>query len=295
MGSVALAVVWLLLGVVLVLVATTVYVATTGFEPDFDSADQLFGNPSADIAMFLGAIILGLPVALAAAWIFQRRRPGTLASVTGRLRWRWLAICCGLALPFCVISFAIAVWQSGFIVMIPAAGEFWLGWERFAGPVLIILFLVPLQSTAEEYLFRGWLLQAVGAYTLETYQSPVGRVLSAVFRTPWPGIIVASALFTVVHLYAGWALVDIFLFGVVAGWLAVLTGGIEASITFHMFTNLIVFLSPVVGTTPNTEQGFTSWQYVVIDIGMMLLYAAAAVLLAQRLRIQTVTPAPSAT
>ena len=74
-----------------------------------------------------------------------------------------------------------------------------------------------------------------------------------------------------------------------------LTGGIEASIAFHLFTNLIVFLSPVVGITPDAEQGIASWQFVVIDIGMMLLYAAAAVLLAQRLRIQTVTPAPSAT
>ena len=48
----------------------------------------------------------GLPVTLAAARWVQRRPAGTLSSVTGRLRWRWLLTC----LP---VAFAAGVALSG--------------------------------------------------------------------------------------------------------------------------------------------------------------------------------------
>ncbi|NED53962.1 CPBP family intramembrane metalloprotease, partial [Micromonospora aurantiaca] len=79
--------------------------------------------------------------------------------------------------------------------------EHWVGWGRFLAPAIVIILLVPFQSAAEEYVFRGWLLQAVGACTLENARSRVGRVFGAVFRTPWPGIVLGSALFTAGHGY----------------------------------------------------------------------------------------------
>jgi membrane protease YdiL (CAAX protease family) len=51
----------------------------------------------------------------------------------------------------------------------------------------VTLLLVPFQAAAEEYLFRGWLLQAFGAF----------------MRTPWPGILIGAAAFTALHAYTG--------------------------------------------------------------------------------------------
>src|SRR5690606_30074484 len=107
----------------------------------------------------------------------------------------------------------------------PSSGdEQWVGWGDFLVPALIILLLVPFQAAAEEYVFRGWLQQAVGACTLENSTKKVGRALSVVFRTPWPGILIASVLFTGGHGYTGWGMLDIFLFAVFMGWMTVRTG-----------------------------------------------------------------------
>ncbi len=46
---------------------------------------------------------------------------------------------------------------------------------------LIILVLGVFQSAAEEYLTRGWLLQAIR------------------FASPWPGIIVQAVIWTALH------------------------------------------------------------------------------------------------
>src|SRR3982750_3704499 len=46
-----------------------------------------------DLAMSFLIIATLLPVTLLAVRWIQRRRAGTLSSVTGRLRWRWLLTC----------------------------------------------------------------------------------------------------------------------------------------------------------------------------------------------------------
>lgn len=156
----------------------------------------------------------------------------------------------------------------------------------------MIVLLVPFQAAAEEYVFRGWMLQAVGACTLENAKRRVGRALSVVFRTPWPGIVVGSALFTSGHGYTGWGILDIFAFGAIAAWLAVRTGGLESSIALHVLNNLMAFLLPAAVGELDIEQGGVPWQVVVADIVPMVLYAAAVVWLARRMRVQTVTTGP---
>jgi membrane protease YdiL (CAAX protease family) len=291
LGSVVLLVGGLGLAIPLMVVGVIINAAVTGelSDPTVTDTGSVFGNDTADLAFNLGSLALFLPVALGAAWLVQRRRPGTLSSVAGRLRWRWMLVCCGLAIAFCVVSYGTSVVAA--IAMDDRSGgdEHWVGWGRFLAPAIVIILLVPFQSAAEEYVFRGWLLQAVGACTLENARSRVGRAFSAVFRTPWPGIVLGSALFTAGHGYTSWGILDIFLFGAIAAWLAVRTGGLESGIALHVFNNLMAFLLPAAVGKLDIEQGSVPWQAVAADVVPMALYAAAVVLLARRMRVQRTT------
>ncbi|MFA1540690.1 CPBP family intramembrane glutamic endopeptidase [Actinomadura monticuli] len=292
-GSLVVAVAGMGLALLLMLAGMIVRIAVTGDVPDPDAsgadADSIFGNDTADLAFNLGSLALFLPVVLGAAWLLQRRRPGTLSSVAGRLRWRWMLVCCGLAVLFCVVSYGTSI--AAAVAMDDQSGgdEHWVGWSAFLAPAIVIVLLVPFQAAAEEYVFRGWLLQAVGACTLENARGRAGRAFSLVFRTPWPGIVVGSALFTAGHGYTSWGILDIFLFGAIAAWLTVRTGGLESGIALHVFNNLMAFLLPAAVGKLDMEQGSVPWQVVLADVVPMLLYAAVVVWLARRMRLQKVT------
>lgn len=289
-GSLAILVIGMGLAVLLMLAGAIVQVLVTGEAPDTGTGvDSIFGNKTADLAYNLGSLALFLPVVLGVAWLVQRRRPGTLSSVGGRLRWRWMLVCCGLAVLFCAVSYGTSIVAALVLDEQPGGAGHWVGWGRFLAPAIVIILLVPFQAAAEEYVFRGWLLQAVGACTLENARGRAGRAFSAVFRTPWPGIVAGSALFTAGHGYTGWGILDIFLFGAIAAWLAVRTGGLESGIALHVFNNLMAFLFPAAVGELDMEQGSVPWQAVVADVVPMLLYALAVVWLARRVRLRNVT------
>ncbi|WP_131740532.1 CPBP family intramembrane glutamic endopeptidase [Actinomadura roseirufa] len=292
-GTLAVAGAGFALAIAMMILGLIVRIAVTGDLPDNagPESDSLFGDDTADLAFELASLGVFLPVALLGAWGVQRRRPGTLSSVAGRLRWRWLLICCGLALAFCAVSYGSSLVAAAFVHDDSGGDDHWVGWGRFLAPALVIILLVPFQSAAEEYVFRGWLLQAVGSCTLETARGRVARAFSVVLRTPWPGIVLGSALFTAGHGYTGWGIVDIFFFGALSAWLAVRSGGLEAGIAMHVFNNLMAFLAPAAVGKLDIEQGGVPWQYVVADIIPMALYAAAVLWFVRRKRIQTVTPA----
>jgi membrane protease YdiL (CAAX protease family) len=261
----------------------------TGLDLDAPGPTPIFGNAALD-ALFeavLAALVLVtiLLAAFAMAQEAQKRPYGTLSSVTARVRWRWLAVCLALAAGFCAVLVG-ATLLLDFSVDGSALAETMnaevtsRSWAQVAElPQLIIAIVVM------EYIFRGWLLQAVGSCTLEARRGPVGRALSVVFLTPWPAIVISAALFACMVDYGGGGF-TLFVFGVVAGWLAVRTGGLEASIALTA-----VYLVSVGLRTDDGDA--VAWRHV-ISIGAVLLFAAAAALLARRQHIQTVSAAPTA-
>jgi membrane protease YdiL (CAAX protease family) len=277
--------------IVLLIGALIINTMINGGTYEAGDGDSFFNNDTADLGFQLAMLAVLLPSVPLAAWAVQRRRPGTVSSVAGRLRWKWLAACAGLAILFCAVSFVFSLLASGLVPDDTSDGhESWVGWAAFIPPALVIVLLVPFQSAAEEYVFRGWIPQAIGSWTLETRTGPLGRAFSTVFRTPWPGIVVGAALFMAGHGYTGWGMLDVFLFGAIAGWLAFKTGGLESGIAIHVFNNLMAFLLPAAVGKLDIEQGGVPWQYVVADVAPMLLYALAVVWLAKRFRLQRVTP-----
>lgn len=119
-------------------------------------ADGLPTDPPWSAAGTLLFVAAALPAVLLVVRLVERRRPGTLSSVTGRLRGRWLAVCLVPALAVSVLAGLVGE------LVDPTEGTF-AGWSSFLAVAVVALVLTPFQVAAEEYLFRGWIVQTFGA------------------------------------------------------------------------------------------------------------------------------------
>lgn len=170
-------------------------------------------------AMAMGMIILMLPAVLLATRLVGAMPVGLVSSVLGRLRWRWLARCGVVAMTIYTLaigaSFLVGAAQGESFALAPDVPRILL--------MLILTFvLVPFQSAAEEYVFRGYLLQAVGHY----------------LRHPALAILLPVPLFVLGHGHEVLGQIDITVFAIAAGWLTCRTGGLEAAIALHVVGNV---------------------------------------------------------
>ena len=244
--------------------------------------DTVTFGPTVDTALLLLSIAVALPLVLLAAPLAQARPVGTVSSVLGRLRWRWLGLCALLALPTILLLFGGGM---GLIALTgdldgggDGTGTGWPGWPGFLGALVMLVALVPLQAAAEEYVFRGWLLQAVGAF----------------FRTPWPAIGIQAVLFAAAHGWGTrWGFAELVLTGALTGWLTVRTGGLEAAVALHVVNNLVAFIaSAATGDLASEETAADApWQLLVVSVLVHLGYAGAVLWLARRREVATLVPA----
>ncbi|MBN0046728.1 CPBP family intramembrane metalloprotease [Streptomyces actuosus] len=230
-----------------------------------------------DTALSLVSIAVAIPVVLLAARWAQGRPAGTVSSVAGRLRWRWLGLCLALAFPLVVVSLGVSVLLPG------SSGEDggaqWVGLPAFLLGLAVVCLCVPFQAAAEEYVFRGWLVQAVGAWC----------------RSPWIAVAPQALLFAAAHGWGTpWGFADLVVFGGTLGVLAVRTGGLEAGIALHLVNNLVGMgiAAAVAGALESDETAADmDWVGAAVDIPMVLLYAAVVLWWARRRRLRATSPA----
>jgi membrane protease YdiL (CAAX protease family) len=228
-------------------------------------------------ALDLTFIAIALPVILLAVWWPGRRPPGTLSSVAGRLRWRWLVRCLLAAvLPVTVLAVSA--------VLLPDSGSdsgepvVWVGWRSFLTALAVLAVFVPLQAAAEEYVFRGWLTQAVGAFV----------------RSPWFAVIPQAVLFAAAHGWGTrWGFIGLLVFGLVCGWLTIRTGGLEAAVALHVLNNVMAYgvaAAIVDGLSSDETAADSPWQLALVDVATTLIYAALVLWLARRHHPQRLSP-----
>ncbi|MEU6215430.1 type II CAAX endopeptidase family protein [Streptomyces sp. NPDC047023] len=232
-----------------------------------------------DTALALLSISFAIPAVLLAAHSVQHRPMGTVSSVEGRLRWRWLRTCLALALPLVLLTVAVQA-------LVPApAGESqdlaWAGTPAFLTGLATVWLLVPFQAAAEEYAFRGWLLQAVGSWC----------------RSPWMAIAPQALLFAAAHGWGTvWGFTDLVVFSMVTGWLTIRTGGLEAAIALHVLNNLVsmsiaaAFAGAFASDDTAADMDVVT---VAIDVPTTLLYAAAVLWVTRRNERANDTDTPS--
>jgi membrane protease YdiL (CAAX protease family) len=197
---------------------------------------------------------------------------GWSSSVLARLRWR-------LVLPYTVMALATLGVGIGLSVL---AG-FTVGEEHVAGPVssfgwllLVVLLTTPLQSAAEEYVFRGYLSQAIAGWI----RSPrAGALLAA---------LLSAALFAAAHgPQEPLAFLDRFAFGLAASAVVWLTGGLEAAIVLHAVNNVLIFvLAGALGEGVATDEVPAGIGLGVAALSLLSMAAYVAVVARFRTRLQ---------
>lgn len=265
---------WLLLFLVLDTAAHALGKAA-GYPELFDG--MLDFGPLRGTVMDLVFIAMVLPLVLLTVRWAGRRPAGTVSSVTGRLRGRWLARCLVAAVPpVTLLAFAV-FWLPGDDGG-PGGPMAWVGWRPFLVSLAVLAVLVPLQAAAEEYVFRGWLLQAVGQF----------------LHSPWWAVVPQAALFAAAHGWGTpWGFADLLVFGLVTGWLTIRTGGLEAAVALHALNNLLGFgvsAALVGGLTDDGTAADAPWTLAAVDTVATLLYAALVLWLARRHRPAQVSP-----
>jgi membrane protease YdiL (CAAX protease family) len=177
-------------------------------------------GPGGFLYVNLSLIVL-IPAAGLSIWIAHRLRPRFLASVQGGIRWRWLLRCFLVVLPVWVIYFGASIVADSAASSRPA---------HWAMLLVMVVCLTPFQAAGEEYLFRGWILQNVGAEFKNPY---VGLVV---------GVFVSVVAFSAAHGSPNvWVLGSLGALAVSASIAAWRTGGLEAGIAIHAVNNICVF------------------------------------------------------
>src|SRR4051812_32302137 len=205
-------------------------------------------------------------------------RPRWLSSVRPKLRWPYLFACLGLAVVALVAQLVVGAVVPGDVSGTDGAQANPVDGRTIA-LLVIVLLTTPLQAAGEEYAFRGYLLQAVGALT----------------RNRWVTIVLTAALFATAHLqFAPPLFLDRFLFGLVAGWLVIRTGGLEAGIALHVLNNYLALgLAILSGDLVSTLNSPSSdWWALIPSLTQTLVYATLVAWVAGRMKLQTRTRPP---
>ncbi|MFJ8593179.1 lysostaphin resistance A-like protein [Streptomyces sp. NPDC093598] len=276
-GTLLMAVAYVVL--VLVLAVVSYVLGTALGAPELPDGGADLG-PVGNTAMDLVSIAIALPLVLLATLWPARRPVGTVSSVTGRLRIGWLGWCLLAGLPPILLLTVTAFLLPG------ESGESdtWVGWRSFLAALAVLAVLVPLQAAAEEYVFRGWLIQAVGAF----------------LRSPWLVVVPQAVLFAAAHGWGTrWGFLGLLVNGLVMGLLTIRTGGLEAAIALHVLNNLLAFgasAAVVDGLVSDETAADAPWQLALAAMATDLLYAAIVLWLARRRKPQRLSaPAPPPT
>lgn len=233
-------------------------------------------NPTPLGLAYLNLVLAG---AIPVTWLLVRYlhglRPRWLASVMPRLRWRYLLVCLGLSIVALIATLlvsAVLPAQDTGVEMTGELNDFTRTTRDF---LLVVLFLTPLQAAGEEYAFRGYLAQTFGG----------------LFRSRVAAVVVPSILFALAHGVGQSAPIffDRFAFGLVAGTLVILTGGLEAGIAMHVLNNWLAFGIALaygdMGSSLNPTGG--SWWTIPVTLTQSLTYLALALWVARRMGLRT--------
>jgi membrane protease YdiL (CAAX protease family) len=250
----------------------------------YSAVGEPFGEVSTDpltpigLAVVTVSLAAALPVVILTTRVAHELPAGWIVSVAGRVRWRWMLITFGLAVVALGASLLLTL-------VLPANGGATLEGtsnevtDRTVAFALIVLLLIPLQSAGEEFAFRGYLTQAFGG----VFTGRVGTALA---------LVVPALLFALAHgTQDAPVFVDRFAFGLVAGALVILTGGLEAGIAMHVLNNWAFFgltlalgdigeaFAPIAGT----------WWLLPTTLVQSVGYLALVTWVARRRRVQTST------
>ena len=228
---------------------------------------MLFNNLS------LAALI---PLSMLLQRLFFGVRVGTLSSVVGAFRWRWLGRLALVIVPAWIIYVGIS------FLLEPTAGI------RIDGSIIamlvIVLLTTPLQSAGEEFGARGLLQRSAGSW----FRNPVAAFAA--------GTVVSATLFSIAHFAAdAWLIAYYFVFAASASLAARGTGGLEAPVLIHAVNNVLllvpVALSAEMDKSFDRSEG-TGGPFMLVPMALCLAAALFATWWGRRYGLTTRAPRP---
>ena len=124
--------------------------------------------------------------------------------------------------------------------------------------LIVILISVPLQSIAEEYIFRGLIMQTLGSW----------------FKIPVLALVLQAIIFALGHGYNSIGLFETLVSGLGFGFLAWKSNGIEVSSAIHSANNFAVGLFVMLGlktstSSPQLADVVSGIVFLIIMFGIM--------------------------
>jgi membrane protease YdiL (CAAX protease family) len=245
-------------GIVLTLVIWMVGTAFLTF-PFLDAPDSIAAF--AVSLLTFGLCLLG--VWLATAWLHCRPF-GSLIGPSGRLNGRRLLLGAGIWAGLVVLVTLVSVTFMG--VRYSFNANFLQGWPY----LLVAVVLIPLQTSAEEFFFRGYLLQGAGRLTKNwLVLSIFNGMLFTLPHLANPEVEHNSFLLSVLNWFlvgAGWTLITL------------RSGSLDYALGIHAINNLLltVLIGYEGGSLPPIALFVTQGQITMYDIVALFAALAAA-------------------
>ncbi|PZE56249.1 hypothetical protein DEJ24_13375 [Curtobacterium sp. MCPF17_001] len=245
------------------------------------------------LSLTLVSLVVLLPAVMLSAKIAGLGPYGLLSSVRTRIRWGWLGWCLLPLLALAIVMFAVQglgylAFDGGLHWNTAELGQSTVTLQTLTLTILLVVLLVPFQAAAEEYVFRGFLMQTIGSWI------PV-RAVGAVVA-----VVVSTVLFAVLHVpngYNVWGILDVGSFGLVAAVIVLRTGGLEATVLQHALNNIMIFVLQAPGwskvdLTGEGAQG--TWQGFVVTLATSVGYWGLVELMAHWRRLDRRFPGQEA-
>ena len=236
---------YFILTLVLVAVFSEIYgqslresILSGGYEVMNTEMGQIFSE--------LGVIIM-LPSLYIATKIVKDRPFSSYASSRGG--WNHKLFFKALIIPF-IVFLVIGFIQNA---IVGSGGEYHFSILFF----IITLILAPLQSIAEEYVYRGLIMQTFGSW----------------FNLPVLAVILQAIIFALSHGYNSLGNLEMLVFGLLMGFLAWKSNGIEVTSAFHAGNNLALALLVMFGmqvSTSNVQMNEAIISFIV-DIALVIV------------------------
>lgn len=238
-------------------------------------ANELTANPGADPAALmdtglhpainLALIILPFIGSMLGLWIAMRyihRRPfASLINARDRFDWNKGAFSIGLWMLFMILFEGVAYTVD------PGNYTFRFDAGAFIPTTLMALLLLPFQTSLEELVFRGYLLQGIGLGT----------------RRPWLSILLTSMMFGLLHIanpeitaFGSVVLLYYIGFGLVMAVITVMDEGTELALGIHFANNFFgVMLVTFPSSALQTPALFELSEYPVSLMTLLWAFASA--------------------
>ncbi|GGL05247.1 hypothetical protein GCM10009769_24210 [Curtobacterium luteum] len=279
---------WYLVSQVLIVIAFTIPIGATSGADGLIDFEQKLSSGALDptdpltLSVSLVSLVVLLPGIVVAVRIAGLGR-GVLSSVRFRVRWGWTAWCLIPTLVIAAIMFAVQglpmlTLDGGFGWDHDAIGQSTVTLSTLVLTIALVVVLVPFQGAAEEYIFRGFLMQTIASWIPRR----AGTVIA---------VAVSTVVFASLHIpngYNVWGILDVGSFGLVAAIIVLRTGGLEATVLQHAFNNIMIFVLQAPGWSRidlQSQDANGTWQGWLVTLGTSLAYWGMVELLARWRRL----------